>query len=288
MRRQYSILVMFILATFSLMCSAKDAEILKKSTEVVVTDEETLKTYCSPADNLNWVVGNQECLKIITLERDKSISLDTLVVYLHGDGSRVVRPSDYLKRVASRIDQENVAHVILMRPGYFDSTKNSSTGVSHRKSRRGTSYNSHNVEEIALAIKNLKDHHQPNKTIIVGHSGGAAIAALILGRHRGIAKGAILAACPCDVSKWVKMLGKSSGKTALSPHDYVENIGLDVSVIALTGTQDNNTFPILAIEYIEKLKKNNIDGKFVAVEGETHNGVTRSPEFYDAINEMIN
>jgi len=270
------------------MCSAKDAEILKKSTEVVVTDEETLKTYCSPADNLNWVVGNQECLKIITLERDKSISLDTLVVYLHGDGSRVVRPSDYLKRVASRIDQENVAHVILMRPGYFDSTKNSSTGVSHRKSRRGTSYNSHNVEEIALAIKNLKDHHQPNKTIIVGHSGGAAIAALILGRHRGIAKGAILAACPCDVSKWVKMLGKSSGKTALSPHDYVENIGLDVSVIALTGTQDNNTFPILAIEYIEKLKKNNIDGKFVAVEGETHNGVTRSPEFYDAINEMIN
>jgi len=287
MRKQYSILVIPILAMLSLVCSAKDAEKSEKSTKVVMTDAETVKTYCSPADNFNWVVGKEECLKIITLERDESVSIDTLVVYLHGDGSRVIRPSDYLKHAASRIEKKNVAHVILMRPGYFDSTKNSSTGVSNRRSRRGTSYNSHNVEEIALAIKNLKGHHKPNKTIIVGHSGGAAIAALILGRHPGTAKGAILAACPCDVNKWVQMGGKRLGKTALSPHDYVESIEPDVSVIALTGMQDNNTFPILSIEYIEKLKNNNINGEFIGVEGETHNGVTRSAQFYDAINEII-
>jgi pimeloyl-ACP methyl ester carboxylesterase len=250
-------------------------------------DAETIKTYCSPADNLNWVIGKDECLKITTLNRNESVSLDTLVVYLHGDGSRTIRRSDYLKHGVSRINQKNVAHIILMRPGYYDSTRNSSTGISDRRSRRGTSYNSHNVEEIALAIKKLKDYHKPNKIIIVGHSGGAAIAALILGRHPGIANGAILAACPCNANKWAQMGGKRSGKGALSPHDYVENIGADVTVIALTGKKVDNAFSILAVEYIEKLKKNIVNAKFIGVEGETHDGVVRSPQFYNALNEIL-
>ena len=250
------------------------------------TDAEIKKTHCSPADNLNWVIGKDECLRIITLNRDESASLDALVVYLHGDGYRG-GPSDYLQHGASKVNNKNVAHVTLIRPGYFDSTSNASTGISDRKSRRGASYNSHNVEEIALAIQKLKDYHKPSKVIIVGHSGGAAIAALILGRHPGIASGAILAACPCNVNKWVQMVGKSSGRGALSPHDYVENIGPDVTIMALTGTNDNNTFPILAVEYIENLKKNNANGTFISVEGETHNGVARSPQFYNAINEIL-
>jgi predicted esterase len=260
--------------------TVNDAEIKK-------TDAEIKKTYCSPADNLNWVIGKDECLKIITLNRDESVALDTLVVYLHGDGGRTIRPSDWLKRGVSRINKKNVAHIILMRPGYYDSARNFSTGISDRRSRRGKGYNSHNVEEIALAIKKLKDYHKPNKIIIVGHSGGAAIAALILGRHPGIANGAILAACPCNINKWAQMGGKRSGRGALSPHDYVENIGSDVTIIALTGTNDNNTFPILAVEYIEKLKKNNINAKFIGVEGETHNGVAQSSQFYNAINEIL-
>jgi predicted esterase len=280
MKRQYSIFVMLSMLILSLECSAKDAEI-------IMTDTETIKTYCSPADNLNWVIGKDECLKIITLNKGESVSPDTLVVYLHGDGARGGRPSDYLKRGASRINKNNVAHIILMRPGYYDSTRHSSTGISHRKSRRGTNYNSHNVEEIALAIKKLKDYHKSNKVIIVGHSGGAAIAALILGRHPEIANGAILAACPCNVDKWVQMVGKNSGKGALSPHNYVENIGPKVTIIALTGTEDKNTFPVLAVEYIEKLKKNNVNATFIGVEGETHNGVTRSRQFYDAINQIL-
>jgi len=278
---------MLFLTIISFGTSAKDASIKKTDTKIVRTDAETIKTYCSPADNLNWVVGSDECLKITTLNRDESNSIDTLVVYLHGDGGRVIRPSDYLKHGVGRINKNNVAHVILMRPGYYDSTGNSSTGTSYRRSRRGTSYNAYYVEELALAIKTLKDYHKANKVILVGHSGGAAIAALILGRHPGVASGAILAACPCNLNKWVQSLGKSSGKGALSPHDYVENIGPDVSVVALTGTKDTNTIPILAVEYIEELKNNNINGKFIGVEGETHNGVARSPQFFDAINEML-
>ncbi len=38
---------------------------------------------------------------------------------------------------------------------------------------------------------------------------------------------------------------------------------------------------------IKKLKKNNINATFIGVEGETHNGVARSPQFYNAINEIL-
>ncbi len=249
-------------------------------------DAEIIKAYCSPADHLNWVVGEDECLRVITHITGDSASPDALVVYLHGDGYRG-GPSDYLQHTASKIDKKNVAHVTLMRPGYYDSENHSSTGISNRKSKRGTNYNSHNVKEIALAIQKLKEYHKPNKTIVVGHSGGAAIAALILGRHPTITDGAILAACPCNVNKWVQMAGSKSGVGALSPQDYVEQIRPDASVIALTGTNDKNTFPVLAVEYIEKLKMTNINARYIAVDGETHGGVARSPEFYRAISEIL-
>lgn len=272
MKRQYSVFVMLFVPILCLGGSTKDAEIIN--------------TNCSPADNLNWVIGEDECLRIITLNRDVSVSLDTLVVYLHGDGPRG-GPSDYLKHIARRVYKNNAAHVILMRPGYYDSDRYQSTGFSYRRERRGRNTNAQYVKEIALAIKKLKDYHKPNQVIIAGHSGGAAIAALILGRHPGIANGAILVACPCNLQKQVAMLGVSSGLGALSPHDYVENITPDVTVIALTGTRDDNTFPILAIEYIEKLKKNNINATFISVKGETHNGIIGSTELYKAINEIL-
>jgi hypothetical protein len=60
-------------------------------------------------------------------------------------------------------------------------TENSSTGISDRRSIRGASY------------KKRKDYYKVNKIIIVGHSGAADMAALILGRHRGISNRAILA-----------------------------------------------------------------------------------------------
>lgn len=250
------------------------------------SDAEIKKTHCSPADKLNWVVGESECLRIITLGGEETASLDALVVYLHGDSPRG-DATDYLRHGVSKINNMNVAHVILMRPGYYDSGKNSSTGISDRLARRGTSYNSHNVKEIALAINKLRGHHKPKKVIIVGHSGGAAIAALILGRHPETANGAILAACPCNIRKWVQMAGSRSGTASLSPYDYVENIRPDATIIALTGTDDDNTFPVLAVEYIEKLKNNNINAKFIGVEGKTHDGVARSSQFYNAISEII-
>ena len=250
------------------------------------SDAEIKKTHCSPADNLNWVVGEDECLRIITLGGEEAASLDTLIVYLHGDSPRG-DATDYLRHGVSKIKNKNVAHVILMRPGYYDSGRNSSTGISDRLARRGKSYNAHNVKEIAFAINKLKDHHKPKQVIIVGHSGGASIAALILGRHLETANGAILAACPCNISKWVQMAGSRSGTGALSPNDYLEDVRPDATIIALTGTKDDNTFPVLAVEYIEKLKNSNINAKFISVEGETHNGVARSSQFYNAIIEII-
>ena len=290
MKRTSFIVLMLSMCVASVGC-------LAKSSPQIITDDDIIQHFCSPANNINWVIGDDECLRITTIKPDQSPSVDKLIVYLHGDGSGAKRPSDYLQRSVEHISQDNVAHIILMRPGYFDSTGHYSTGKSHRNSWRATSYNAHNVKEIAAVIRKLKTFHQAEQVILVGHSGGAALAALILGKHPDVADGAVLAACPCDVNKWVEMAGTRSGRGALSPIDYVDHIKPDVAVIALTGTLDNNTRPPLAIEYIEKLRHTTASNhravnkssirKYIGVKGQTHNGVARSPQFYQAINELI-
>ena len=116
MKRKYSVLITSLFL-FSFWCSAQAVKNTSAITEIVLTDSETKKEHCSPSDNLKWVVGIKECLKIITLNKNNSVHQDTLVVYLHGDGSRAVRPSDYLKHVATKIKRENAIHVVLMKPG---------------------------------------------------------------------------------------------------------------------------------------------------------------------------
>ena len=251
------------------------------------TDADTFNRYCSPADNVNWVKGKDECLRIITLKDEQSPSPETLLIYLHGDSPRG-GPTDYLKYRARRIKNKNAIHVILLRPGYYDEEEFASTGTSHRKARIGTSYNAHNVQEIAKAIEQLKAHHKTKQAFIIGHSGGAAIAALIMGKHPKVADGAILAACPWNLPRWGEMVGKKTGKGALSPHDYIEKVDQDARILALTGSEDDNTFPVLAKEYVEELKKRNINASFSIVEGKDHNGVIRSTELLDAIIGLLN
>jgi pimeloyl-ACP methyl ester carboxylesterase len=57
------------------------------------------------------------------------------------------------------------------------------------------------VEDVAAAIHGLQAQHHPRATIFVGHSGGAAIMADLLGRHPSIASAALLVACGRDPVK---------------------------------------------------------------------------------------
>ena len=58
-------------------------------------------------------------------------------------------------------------------------------------------------------------------------------------------------------------------------------------IIAITGGGDSNTQPIIAIDYVKRLTARGLDARYVEVPGASHNAVTRSNEFFAAIDTLL-
>jgi predicted esterase len=235
------------------------------------------------ADNLTWVRGGEDCLAIKTFGHDKGAT--TLVVFIHGDGSGG-GASDYLFGQALRYGKNGTVAVGLIRPGYYDSLGNTSTGQSYREN--GDGYRAGVVDAVALAVTSLKEYHGVQRVVLVGHSGGAAISGIILGRYPGLADAAVLAACPCNVPDWrVMRRGTNTWTLSQSPHEFADAIPATTRVIAVTGSRDSNTQPVIARDYIESLRRRGLDATYVDAPGTSHNTVTRTDEFYAAIDDLL-
>jgi len=235
------------------------------------------------ADNLTRVQGGNECLVIKTFGKPSPHT--KLIIFLHGDGSSG-GPSDYMYPRAERFAADGVVAIAMIRPGYFDSDGNHSSGKSWRKA--GDGYRPVVVDAVAAAVKNLKAFHNAQTVILVGHSGGAAISAVILGRFPGLADAAVLASCPCHVENWrIMRRGHNTWTESLSPHAFADAIPAATKVIALTGSRDSNTFPEIAQTYVEQLRQRGLDARFIEVPGASHNGAARSDQFYAAIAELL-
>lgn len=235
------------------------------------------------ADNVTRVAANGECLVIQTY--GSPAEQNKLIVFIHGDGSSG-GPSDVLYARAEHFASKGVISVGLIRPGYFDSAGNRSTGTSNRV--EGDGYGRSIIDAVAAAVKALKDFYNAEHVVLVGHSGGAAISGVILGRYPDLADGAVLAACPCNVPKWrIMKRGQYNWTASLSPHAYADDVAKATKVIAVTGDNDSNTRPVIAAEYIELLKRNGIDATFFEAPSRDHNSVTWSNEFFDAIKTVL-
>lgn len=231
------------------------------------------------ADNLRWVAGADECLVIHT-EGERGEALTTLAVFLHGDGSKG-GPSDYMIPRARRYAGKGVIAVTLIRPGYHDSHGNTSTGISYRD--KGDGYPPKVVDAVADAVADLKAFHRADKVVLVGISGGAAIAGVILGRFPGLADAAVLAGCPCDVQGWRNLLGRGNWRRSLSPHAFADKVPKDAYVVLVTGAEDTNTFPVLAQNYAAQLRALGVTADFILAPGQPHGMSGRSNEFFRAV-----
>ena len=107
---------------------------------------------CS-ANNKTHVAANGECLVITVYGRPADRT--SHVVFIHGDGSRGGRPSDCWDALAQRYGPRGVVANNLIRPGYFDSKGNHSTGDGYRK---GDNCRSDVIETLSAAIEALRDH----------------------------------------------------------------------------------------------------------------------------------
>jgi pimeloyl-ACP methyl ester carboxylesterase len=211
-----------------------------------------------------WLPAGELCLAAATYEKQAGSS-PTLIVLLHGDASSG-GPADYLFEYAERLAQPGVVLVALLRPGFSDKAGRTSEGNHHG---RADSYTPANIAAVASAIEALKKHVQPKRTLIVAHSGGSAIAGVLIGKHPGLVQAAVLTSCPCDIVRWRKERG-SAWLRSESPSSYTGKVPTATTVIAITGTNDDNTKPSLAQDYVAQLAKRGVPAMFEPVTGAGH------------------
>ena len=239
---------------------------------------------CTNEDFATTISGDAQCL---VMRRFGPEEPGALLIWLHGDFSSG-GPANYHFRIAESAADTFAASkalsVALVRPGYPDGGGTASS-VSPTQGGRSDHYTRENVGEVAAAISRLKQHYKPAKTVLIGHSGGAATTAIILGRYPELVDGAVLVACPCDLVAWRS--GRRAWSQSENPITLSDSVSPQAKVIALTGEYDNNTSPELARAYIEKLKARQIDASFQPLSGENHNSAFRAPEVLDAVRLLL-
>lgn len=202
-----------------------------------------------------------------------------LVVVLHGDAP--FNDPDYHYAFARLIAEENddVVAVGLLRPGYADPEGHQSPG--ERGQAIGDNYTPEVVHAVAETVRNLNDVHKPRRVVIVGHSGGAAVAANVLGLATGLIDGAVLVSCPCDVPRFREHMRElrddATWKSlwevpvqSISPLDLVPDIDPATQIILLVGANDDVTPPALTETYAERLRMTNVAVEVVVLEERGH------------------
>lgn len=218
-------------------------------------------------DKLTRVKGVDNCLAITTFRDSSAPNPSALVIFIHGDQSDMKAVTS-MPRLAKNIQlSSDVVKVFILRPGYFDAQGNESTGYN---SGRRDSYTSDNIDEVTAAVQSLQKYYGVKNTVLVGHSGGAAYAGVMIGRTPGIANGALLLSCPCDISSWRSdQQGRPWG--SLSPINFYKTVPVTTKVIAMTGDSDNNTREYLSKEYVAALTTRGVDARYITAQSAAHN-----------------
>lgn len=217
-----------------------------------------------------WVQGGAYRLRVSVNTGGRASHKPVLLVVLHGD---LGTGQDAF--AANAAADRDVVAVGILRPGYTDAQGNTSDG--QKGLTTGDNYNAQNTDAIAAAVNELKRRFTPRKTVLAGHSGGAAIVANILGRHPEIADEALLICCPCDVVAWREhMLRKTQsagfqGKIdTLSPIDQVTGLSDSVPVTMIVGTNDDVAPPGLSEHYRDAATKLGKRVRLVELAGKNH------------------
>jgi predicted esterase len=235
-------------------------------------------------DKITRITGKNECLAIHTFVKNSETKIKNLVIFIHGDQSDNGPVSGMINNTQGTPVPNGTVKVAILRPGYFDKAGNKSTG---NDCGRRDCYTVTNLDEMTAAVQSLKNHYKPTKTILIGHSGGAATSGVMIGRTPGIAEGAILLACPCSISQWRFMQGRSGSYNSLSPSDFIKNIPKTTKIFAITGASDTNTQDVLARDYVKSLTDLNIYAKYKSLPNVDHNKANEIYVIEEALNELL-
>lgn len=235
-------------------------------------------------DMRRYVEAGGGCFAIDVVGRAEFEPGQPLVVFMHGD-SGASKNRKYFGSYAAQfraLEQEGVYVLALARPAYR-LPHGKTTGIPGRFNN--DPYTVPVVDGLAAALKALKDHYRPSRLVLLGHSGGSMISGILLGRHPGLADGAVLVASSCDTREQRRWRIRSAGRKrlwpeSLSPHDYIATTPISAKVVAITGERDRNTLPGFAKKCVEKMRSRGIDARFGLVTTPAfanHGQVMKSP-----------
>jgi pimeloyl-ACP methyl ester carboxylesterase len=199
-----------------------------------------------------------------------------LVVVLHGDAP--TRNPSYQYAFASELAKATPGTyvVALLRPGYADPYGAKSDG--DRGFASGENYTSDVVMYMAAAIQSLKSEWEAPSVILVGHSGGATIAADITALHPGLVQHAFLISCPCDVPAFRHHMAKLQWGPAwllpvhsLSPQQTLDRMQPgNVTITAISGSDDPLALPAYSKAYIAKAAARGIAASMITIPNKGH------------------
>ena len=233
-----------------------------------------------------------------------------LVVVLHGDlpnptpsyqyafaqivtqgAAAATMPEGVRTRIGNPPQAEDTVAVGILRPGYADNAGDRSDGDMGNAA--DDNYTPEVTDAIAIAVSSLKQKFGARRVILVGHSGGAAIAANILGRHPDVADAALLVACACDPERSRARTRKIraspiwKGPTrSLQPLDLAPHVRANVVVRLIVGGEDRNALPEYSLRYAAVLKQHGVDAGVRVLPSLGHN-ILLTPSVFTELAELL-
>lgn len=214
----------------------------------------------------------------------------TLIVVLHGDGTPETRSDHY--RFAEAVTQSipGSAAVALLRPGYDDAAGNRSPGQAGLGF--GDDYTQEHIDAVAQSLGILRRRFATARLILVGDSGGAAIAADIAGMRPDLIDAMVLVGCPCALPEWRKGMQRQRHGAAwatpvasLDPLKTAGGVMPGLRAAILVGADDKITPPPLSRSYAEALALRGIATDLHIVPGRGHD-LLNDPEVLAATTRL--
>jgi predicted esterase len=245
-----------------------------------------------PAGKALWVDIPSGRLKTQVFQSTRLSDHPVLVVLVHGD---IPDPGGQgLYGVAQAIAgmSDDVVAAGVLRPGYKDPQGDMSSGKMGYAI--GDNYTPEVVDAVDAAVLKLKADYHARAVVIIGHSGGGAISADLIGRHPGDVDAAVLLSCGCNptefMERWVRehpVFPKNLPNSSLLPLDLAPKVSTKTHVRLVIGDKDDVVRLVDSQAYAQALQGRGIDATLTVAPGIGHNDIFRARQTLDAITEML-